>query len=499
MTPITAPTSLDSPDAVGALPGKAPRQTPPPGAFPTGGATGSDECHATLPGGTEAGRGGDGGDVVRSGKPRNDPNLAPRCGAKARTTGLGCRAPAMANGRCRMHGGGSTGPRTPEGLARLAAAHTKHGNDGAAWRAVRRYQWSLIVRSRLLAGAFRFGPYLPPDLAARMRLGASDLASPPHYSNVPVTLPGAGDTTGAKTGDPGGVGHGRQGRDARGRFVARARPTLRGRRLEREAVRIEVAKLAPWRAGIAWARALERAVLETARRQKAMLSLPPGACPGGGRSGRVGPVLSLGGRHGPLSSDETPYNRGRWGRTVWRPVSGLSVGRGRGPEGQDKTLYNGRRCGRMGWLPGWGLSLGRGCGPRKSNKTPYNRRRSGRTVWLPGWGLSLGLGCGLRTSNKTPYNRRRWGRTVGLPGWGLSLGLGCGPRASDKTPYNRRRWGRTVGLPGWGLSLGLGCGPRASNKTPYNRRRWGRTVWLPGWGLSLGLGCRLRKPDNTPW
>ena len=154
----------------------------------------------------------------QGGKPRNDPNLAPRCGAKARPPGLGCRAPAMANGRCRMHGGGSTGPRTPEGLARLAAAHTKHGNDGAAWRAVRRYQRSLIVRSRLLAGAFRFGPYLPPDLAARMRLGASDLASPPHYSNLPVTLPGAGDTTGDKTGDPGGGGA-RQARTGRARAV----------------------------------------------------------------------------------------------------------------------------------------------------------------------------------------------------------------------------------------------------------------------------------------
>jgi hypothetical protein len=27
-------------------------------------------------------------------------------------------APAMPNGRCRMHGGPSTGPRTPQGLAR---------------------------------------------------------------------------------------------------------------------------------------------------------------------------------------------------------------------------------------------------------------------------------------------------------------------------------------------------------------------------------------------
>ncbi|MBK6471588.1 MAG: hypothetical protein IPF94_12930 [Betaproteobacteria bacterium] len=31
--------------------------------------------------------------------------LAPRCGAHARTTGQPCRSPAMKNGRCRMHGG----------------------------------------------------------------------------------------------------------------------------------------------------------------------------------------------------------------------------------------------------------------------------------------------------------------------------------------------------------------------------------------------------------
>ena len=29
---------------------------------------------------------------------------APRCGAYARTTGKPCAAPAMKNGRCRMHG-----------------------------------------------------------------------------------------------------------------------------------------------------------------------------------------------------------------------------------------------------------------------------------------------------------------------------------------------------------------------------------------------------------
>jgi hypothetical protein len=46
---------------------------------------------------------------------------APRCDARTRV-GCPCRQPAMANGRCRMHGGLSTGPRTPEGLARSRAA-----------------------------------------------------------------------------------------------------------------------------------------------------------------------------------------------------------------------------------------------------------------------------------------------------------------------------------------------------------------------------------------
>jgi len=39
----------------------------------------------------------------------------------------------MRNGRCRMHGGKSTGPRTAEGLARLrAAARARHGGEAAA-------------------------------------------------------------------------------------------------------------------------------------------------------------------------------------------------------------------------------------------------------------------------------------------------------------------------------------------------------------------------------
>ncbi len=41
----------------------------------------------------------------------------------------------MPNGRCRMHGGASTGPRTAEGLARSKAARRRHGQRDAAARA----------------------------------------------------------------------------------------------------------------------------------------------------------------------------------------------------------------------------------------------------------------------------------------------------------------------------------------------------------------------------
>jgi len=36
-------------------------------------------------------------------------NGAKTCGAKAKRTGRPCRQPAMKNGRCRLHGGKSTG------------------------------------------------------------------------------------------------------------------------------------------------------------------------------------------------------------------------------------------------------------------------------------------------------------------------------------------------------------------------------------------------------
>jgi hypothetical protein len=57
----------------------------------------------------------------------------PKCGARRRD-GDSCRAPAVWDpvrgkpahgGRCKLHGGKSTGPRTPEGRAAIAASNRR--------------------------------------------------------------------------------------------------------------------------------------------------------------------------------------------------------------------------------------------------------------------------------------------------------------------------------------------------------------------------------------
>jgi hypothetical protein len=202
MTQITAASPATAPGAIVAMPGQAPL------------------------------RGRDG--PLRNGNPRGDPNLAPRCGAKARS-GLACRAPAMANGRCRNHGGKCTGPRTPEGLASLARAHTTHGDYGAAERATYRYRRTLIIRSRVLTAAEWLRAYLPPELQARLALGSEELSAPPRPFEGPVATPGTPGTPGTSARGQAPedknpcnachralvpvVGRSAQGRDARGRAL----------------------------------------------------------------------------------------------------------------------------------------------------------------------------------------------------------------------------------------------------------------------------------------
>ena len=61
-------------------------------------------------------------------------NAGPRCGATCKRTGQPCQGAAMSNGRCRMHGGASTGARTGEGQERCRAAPRKHGKRDAEAR-----------------------------------------------------------------------------------------------------------------------------------------------------------------------------------------------------------------------------------------------------------------------------------------------------------------------------------------------------------------------------
>ena len=75
-----------------------------------------------------------------------------RCGAKTRA-GHPCGRYAMLNGRCRMHGGMSTGPKTPEGLERCKRAPWKHGRYSAESRAKYKELIQLIRETQKLIDA----------------------------------------------------------------------------------------------------------------------------------------------------------------------------------------------------------------------------------------------------------------------------------------------------------------------------------------------------------
>jgi hypothetical protein len=89
---------------------------------------------------------------LNNGNRPGDFTVAPRCAAKTRR-GTPCQCPATANGRCRLHGGLSTGPKTVEGIERIRRAVTKHGRYSAAAKAERRASLELLMECRaMLAG-----------------------------------------------------------------------------------------------------------------------------------------------------------------------------------------------------------------------------------------------------------------------------------------------------------------------------------------------------------
>ena len=57
----------------------------------------------------------------------------------------------MPNGRCRLHGGISTGPKTAEGINRIHKAVTKHGRYSAATM-LRRERYRQVLLGRHFKG-----------------------------------------------------------------------------------------------------------------------------------------------------------------------------------------------------------------------------------------------------------------------------------------------------------------------------------------------------------
>ena len=72
------------------------------------------------------------------------------CGAFARSTGQPCKAKALANGRCKNHGGMSTGPKTMQGRQAVSRATKQRMASGQAKAALAGFYRWLEAGGRLL-------------------------------------------------------------------------------------------------------------------------------------------------------------------------------------------------------------------------------------------------------------------------------------------------------------------------------------------------------------
>jgi hypothetical protein len=71
---------------------------------------------------------------------------------------------AMKNGRCKFHGGKSTGPKTPEGRARVALAATRDG----------RYTKRAVSERRIIRALLRDSRDTVSDILAGIKAGKDD-------------------------------------------------------------------------------------------------------------------------------------------------------------------------------------------------------------------------------------------------------------------------------------------------------------------------------------
>ena len=251
---------------------------------------------------------------LRSGNPRGNPNLAPRCGAKARTTGCACRAPggggdgeravqdAWREEHRAAHAGG---PRQP-GVGAHHARKVRPGGAGGGAAA-----GTPARQGDGAAGAGARRGLRPPALAAAGDGGAAARGyrdrnctrrSPPRSSRLHRPRPLRANRPTARRVGPPPPGHRPHlRRDARGRFAPAPSRLPRGRQAERAQARAEAAALAPWKLAIAQARVARRRAVhpdQTAESEKSCKNptaprreqfgqeqtrhLPRDACPGGG-------------------------------------------------------------------------------------------------------------------------------------------------------------------------------------------------------------------------
>jgi hypothetical protein len=129
---------------------------------------------------------------LKNGNPPGDYMTSPRCGAKTRLGGC-CAQPAMRNGRCRFHGGKSTGARTAAGRARCAQARRTHGFYRAETVALRREARAHLRRVRCLLGDMRARParsaghgVLPSNFRGQTTAGRGQKAPGPSIPSQPV-------------------------------------------------------------------------------------------------------------------------------------------------------------------------------------------------------------------------------------------------------------------------------------------------------------------------
>ena len=320
---------------------------------------------------------------------------APASGARTRAGGA-CLGLAMASGRCRIHGGASTGPRTAVGLARMVAAKTTHGRfamSGAPGRLAQRFVWTFMMRAGLTAEATMLQAYLPAGMAARLDSAPDELLPPKHPSQVAFE---------ALARSPPGtclsLGLGRRARVARARLgvgggVDGAAVVLRGRAAERLATRAETAAQAPWRAAIVAARALKCAVQEARGQMGAVRNDPMGGMVVGAVEGQTRRV-----RNDPIRGTAVGAAEGQTRSVRNDPIGGTVMG----VRYQARELRNDPTRG----------AAARASAPAAPLETRFGvlaERRAGESAsWAPG-------SPGLREALAREVEKRRLRAEVGVP------------------------------------------------------------------------------------